>query len=276
MKLLVITAVEDKSDSRIIEEAEKKNLEVTRVLYKNLKLNNLKKFDFCILRHPHGTEKKFPKFLKKLLSSFNENQLLSYKTYIKHYPVCNDKLFQHKFFGNVMINFDYFKEVKDIDIKSFPIVVKKRSSGRCKHVYLFNNIKEVLDFFKNHNIKEYIFEKYIKAKKDIRLFVLGGEIIVCVERTIKIKEKKDGYRGIGVKIFKEVNVSKEILEKGIKLAKKMECDFCGLDFLIDKNEKFYFIEGNFTPQFVVTERVIGLNIGEKLINFILDKYGKSN
>lgn len=271
MKLLIVTHKKDISCDRIIEEAEKKNIEVLKILYSNLDILENKRFDFCILRYPRGFEKDFQTYLKKILVVFKENQLLDYKTY-KKYPYFEDKLFQHTLFEKtaIMPEFNHYKTISDVDIKSFSVVVKKRVSGRCKEIFLLNSEDEIKKFFSKRNIDEYLFEEYLDVRKDIRIIIANNKAIGATERRVYVKDR-EGYNGIGVKINKEYMPSEKIKEKAITISKMLGCDFCGVDFIIDKNENVRLIECNLTPEFKSSERILNVNIAKKLIEFVLDK-----
>lgn len=269
MKLLIITTERDLAYNRIEEEAKKKGIEVSKVLYKNIKPSDLQgNFDFCIERYAHWPKEKSLPYLQRLLEIFGNNSMLDYQMYEKHPYLYDDKLLQHEFFGDIMP-----KILKEVE--TYPVIIKKKTSSRCKDVFLLNSKDEVEKFLKDKNENDYFFEEYIEAKKDIRVIVLGNEVVGCVERRIKIKDKK-GYKGIGVKVADKCMIDEKVKEDAIKIAKKLECDFCGVDFILDRNGKHYLIEVNLQPQFISSERTLGINIARKLIDFILAKSGKSN
>lgn len=274
MNLLFVTTQEDISSNRIIEEAEKKGIKVSNLLYEKLHLHDLKpkefrKFDFCILRDPYNTGTNFSVYLRTIASFFKSHQQMDYKTY-KEYPFYEDKLFQHILFGNIftMPKFYHYNTVNEIDIKSFPIVIKKRVSSRGKDVFILNIKREIDKFFSKNRIVDYLFEDYINIKKDIRVILIGNKVVGAVERKLRFKENM-GYRGVGVKVLNKYELPEKIKKDAILTSKIIKSDFCGVDFLIDKDKKDYLLECNVSPQFVSSERVLGVNIAKEIVEFIL-------
>ena len=108
----------------------------------------------------------------------------------------------------------------------------------------------------------------MNVKKDIRIIVINGNVIGAVERRRRIKISGN-YRSIGVKVVKGYNPQEEMIEKAILVSRIIKSDFCGIDFAIDEKKRLYLLECNISPQFVSFERILNLNVAEKLIDFIL-------
>ena len=275
MKLLIVTTEKDKSCERIIEEAVKRKIIVRRVFYSDMCLHrleakNFSKFDFCILRDPYNTGKDFSIYLRTIMHFFKGN-VLDFNTYM-HYPFYEDKLFQHLLFRDVarMPRFWHYNSNVMVDIDTFPVVVKKRIGSRGRDIFLIKNEGELRSFLSGKEVHEYLFEERIKVRKDIRVVVLGNKVIGAVEREVRFKERA-GYRGIGVKVSSRYKIQKDMKEKALIVAKRMECDFCGIDFIVDDNGKGYLLECNVSPQFTSSERVLNINIAGKLVEYIVGK-----
>jgi len=163
--------------------------------------------------------------------------------------------------------FRYFTKIDQIDI-TLPAIVKKRISSRGKEIYLLDSAKEVEEFARERNLSDYFFEEYMNVKKDIRIIVINGNVIGAVERRRRIKISGN-YRSIGVKVVKGYNPQEEMIEKAILVSRIIKSDFCGIDFAIDEKKRLYLLECNISPQFVSFERILNLNVAEKLIDFIL-------
>ena len=273
MKLLIVTTHNDKSHRRISEEALKKNINVSTLFYEDLRLHELnekmfKEFDFCILRDPYNTGEDFSIFLRTIMSFFPEGHVLDYQTY-KHYPFYEDKLFQHILFSKHvnMPKFRYFTKIDQVDI-AFPAIVKKRISSRGKEIYLLDSMEEAREFAREKKLSDYFFEECMDVKKDIRVVVINGKVIGAVERRRRIKFSGN-YRSIGVKVVKGYNPQEEMIEKAVLVSRIIKSDFCGIDFAVDEKERVYLLECNVSPQFVSFERVLNLNVAERLIDFIL-------
>lgn len=270
MNLLIVTTEKDRSCNRIIEEAEKRSIHTEKILYSELDPDRLKKFDFCIPRFPYPGGEDFSEELKKLLTIFKNEQMLDCRTY-KRYPDYEDKLFQHRLFKDVqMPKFWYFNRVGELNVQ-FPALAKRRISGKCRDLFILNTKQDLMKFLKEREISEYIFEEVLDIEKDIRVIVLGDKIVGAVERSVRVKDRQ-GFKSFGVKIAKSYEPSEHIKEKALEISKRIGADFCGIDFVIDKNGKMYLIECNLTPEFVSSERVLDANIAGKLMDFVLKKH----
>jgi len=277
MRLLIITTREDKSFKRIVEEARKKGIDVSVFFYERLTKDKLRKiimerWDFSILRDPYNSGNNFSKYMLFLSKKLNDK--IMDKDAILKFPYYEDKLFQYKFFKDIvkMLKTWFFLSLKSRNIKKleFPVVVKKRISSRSKDVFLIRSYNEFFKFFKKRKIKDYIVSEYIDVYKDLRIVFLNNRIISCVEREVRMS-KKQGFLKLGVRVKKNSIILRKLREMVFKITKKLKCDFCGIDFLIDKKGKIYLVECNLSPQFIKTEKKSKKNIALELIKFIEKK-----
>jgi hypothetical protein len=275
MKILMVTTREDRSRDRITEEARKRDLDIEQLFYEDMDREGLEKrefrgYDFCILRDPYNTGKDYSMIMKSLIPFFDDRVLDS--GVFKENPEYEDKLFQHKLFGDIMEmpEFRYFNRNEDVEVEEFPVIIKKRISSRGRDIFIINNREELERFINERDIKDYLFEKRMDVKKDIRILIIGNEIIGALERRIRIKDNQ-GYNGIGVKGIGDFEVPDELREKFIEISRRSGSDFCGLDFIINGKGENTLIEVNISPQFVALERVLDMNIAGKLIDFIIQK-----
>ena len=161
----------------------------------------------------------------------------------------------------------------------YPILIKASSGGGGKGIRLveredefelyYNEAKEeALKYFKDDAL--YI-EKFIKNPKHIEVQIMGdkhGNCIHLYERNCSIQRKNQ-------KMVEEApcqSISKELKEKlyenAIKAAKYVNYDNVGtIEFLIDSNENFYFIEMNTRIQVehCVTEMITDVDIVKNMI-----------
>jgi len=275
MKLLVVTTRKDRSRNRLTEEARGKGIEVSQLYYENLGTKNLKSeyfrdYDFCILRDPYNIGKDFSETMKRIMSFFKESQILDCRVYQKH-PRYEDKLFQHILFKDTMKmpRFWHYTNTEEIDTP-LPVIVKRRISSRGRDVFMIKTENEINRFFKENDIGDYLFEELMKIKRDIRVLVIGNEVIGAVDRKFRVKNNK-GYDGIGVKVRNEYRLSEDMKKMVIEIARKMESDFCGIDFIIDENDQIYLLECNISPQFVAFENALEVNVAERVIDAIVSQ-----
>jgi len=191
MKLLVVTTREDRSRDLITEASRRKGIETIQMYYEDMdplriSVDDFKGYDFCITRDPYNTGKDFSFIMKRITSFFINKQLLDYKVYNEN-PRYEDKLFQHEIFGDIMKmpGFRHFSDPDDVSVDSFPVVAKKRISSRGRGIFIIRDIDEMKRFVNSVKVDEYFFEDHIKIKNDIRVLIIGGEIVGSVERKIR-------------------------------------------------------------------------------------------
>lgn len=120
-----------------------------------------------------------------------------------------------------------YKEV--VEILGTPFVAKDNFGSRGRGVKLIKNKEEYIKI--KHN-KNYIYQEYIKSTygKDLRIYVLDGEILGCVQRNAA---KSDEFRANisqgGYAIPYELD--DKIKNICLKVAELLGFDFTGIDLL---------------------------------------------
>jgi ribosomal protein S6--L-glutamate ligase len=168
-------------------------------------------------------------------------------------------------------------EESDPDVWSFkpgnyPMIVKMLHGNRGAGVILAESqaaLKSILDAFQR--LKEpVIIQEFIKEAKgrDIRAFVVNGEIVAAMERCAKSNDFRSNLHQGGNAVPIELsNVEKDII---IRTAKICELDVTGIDLL--RSEKGPLIlEVNGSPGLEGIETVTGIDVAGKIIEYLKDK-----
>jgi len=125
-------------------------------------------------------------------------------------------------------------------------VIKPVYGGYGLNIYRFKNTDELRRIFINKFYDKFIVQEYIPYKHDLRIFVIGNEVVSTMERIPKNDWRGNVSLGASVKEFK---ITDEIEDMVLKCVEKIGCDIVGVDVLIDKDYKPYLLEMNITPQF---------------------------
>lgn len=158
-------------------------------------------------------------------------------------------------------------------IIGFPLVIKNITGTQGEGIYLcknresFRNIMELIySYNPNANI---ILQEFIHNSfgRDLRVFVVGGKVIGCIERTSVRGFKANYSKGGHVKVFK---VTPEIEKLALEATKLLGLEIAGVDLLFD-NEGFKVCEANSSPGFQGLEEAIGQHVAETILDYILDK-----
>ena len=156
----------------------------------------------------------------------------------------------------------------------YPVMIKATAGGGGKGMRIARDDKELeKNIVAAQNEAEAAFnnpdvfiEKYIENPKHIEIQIVGdkhGNIIHLGERNCSIQRRNQKLIEESPSFKLPDKVRKAMGEAAVRLAKSIGYDSAGtLEFLVDSNNKFYFMEMNTRIQVehTVTEAVTGLDI----------------
>lgn len=157
----------------------------------------------------------------------------------------------------------------------FPLVIKNVTGTQGSGIYLCENEDKFIDvmelIYTNNNKANIILQEFIKNSfgKDLRVFVVGGKVVGCMQRSSQSSFKANYSKGGNVSSFE---LTPEIEWLSTETAKLFDLDIAGIDLLFDDGE-FKICEANSSPGFLGLEKVVGNVIAEIIIDYILVKIG---
>lgn len=160
--------------------------------------------------------------------------------------ICNNKARTHQVINNkginsvktLICNKKYFS-LNNVDL-NFPIILKSVSGHGGKEVYKLNFSDELDDKLSVLNSDEFILQDMCSNPgKDIRVFIMGKEIIAAVKRYSNSSFKSNFSLGGESQKYYLNNNEKYIVEKIVNI---LNFDFVGIDFILDENDCFLFNE----------------------------------
>jgi ribosomal protein S6--L-glutamate ligase len=154
----------------------------------------------------------------------------------------------------------------------FPIIAKPVRGRQGMGIKKINNEKNFLKFIKK-NYKGYLVQQYIKTDGDLRVFVVGDEVLGAIKRFVVPGDFRSNV-SLGAKA-KKVAVTKKIKEISLKAAKAMDFEVAGVDLIKHKN-KYYVIEVNNGPQWQKFKEVTKINPAKKIIDYAINKFENNN
>ena len=149
----------------------------------------------------------------------------------------------------------------------FPVVVKTLLGSNGTGVFLienppaFNDLMELIGET-NPNI-QLIFQQYIESSKgrDLRLFVVDGEVVASMERKARDGGFKANYStGGSVKSF---TPDQEAVDMAVKTASLLDIQVAGIDLLFT-NKGYTICEANTFPGFKGLESACDVNVPQKI------------
>ncbi|NVM05271.1 MAG: RimK family alpha-L-glutamate ligase [Candidatus Helarchaeota archaeon] len=156
-----------------------------------------------------------------------------------------------------------------------PVILKPLYGSQGMGVILAESIKAVesiigtlWDLEQNILIQQYVSES---KGKDIRAFVVGGQVLASMRRVAKADEFRSNIHRGGT--GEKVELSEDIKKIAVNAAKVMELEIAGVDILETSNGPLV-MEVNSSPGFEELEKVTGINIAEKIVDYAVSSVEK--
>lgn len=149
--------------------------------------------------------------------------------------ICNDKALTHHHMNNLgipMVNTIFIKKQHTTNQPPvpYPFVVKETDGRGGKQVYLIKNNQEWQECRNQTVANELILQSCdVQPGKDIRVFIIGNEIVGAVLRK-NVKDFRANYKLGGSAYWYNLNVKERKMIQ--KITDHFSFDFAGIDFLI--------------------------------------------
>ncbi|OIJ10290.1 hypothetical protein BKP35_14430 [Anaerobacillus arseniciselenatis] len=234
-----------------LEEAEKLNIELKFILKEDLSYGVIKNELFL---YHKGAELRKPDFVvlrnnDPILSKQLEN--IGIKVFNSAFisEISNHKGRTHQFLANKGIPMlDTLFVVRDefnpnsIPF-SYPVVVKEVSGRGGNEVYKASSKLEVAELLKRVKARELIIQQMGDVPgRDVRVFVVGGEIIAAILRYCDNDFRANYSLGGNAKLYELSDTEKATVKKVIAEFTDDDLGFIGIDFLFAKDGSFIFNE----------------------------------
>jgi len=156
--------------------------------------------------------------------------------------------------------------------EKFPVVVKTLTGSKGIGVFQamdWPSLKSTLQtIWKISSGTELIIQEYVEAKFDIRVHVLGNEVIASMKR-FKIKDDFRSNYSLGGEI-KAVKLTEEQKEIAIRSAIAVGATWCGVDMMMGEKGPLV-IEVNSSPGTEGIEKATKKNLVGEVLDYIEDK-----
>ena len=171
------------------------------------------------------------------IRTFN-NQAIS--TMANHKFLTHQKLSS---LGIPMLDTLYYKKstmTKSLDTVQFPCVLKNCTGRGGSEVYFINNQEELQEIVQNSNFDELLIQNVAEQLgKDLRVFIIGKEIIAAVLRYSEKDFRANFSLGGGAMLYELSQKEKELIQK---IVDHFDFDFVGIDFMFDANNQLILNE----------------------------------
>jgi len=287
MKILYLSrSRNDYAQIRFKEEARKKGIGIKAFNYAHLcfKLDvdrfdvfaeggeRLKDFDFLILRSP-GLTRRYVWQEKVLVDWFSKRKkrILNGET-LRLFPEDFDKLWQNYLFYQAKIPFvptEWFGYSPLLKKKEFPFILKRLVGSLGRDLRLIRGKSELDDFLKFNHPYEFLTQLFLPTGEDYRLIMLGGEVLGIMKRKAKKGQIVTNVAAGGK--AEKVSFNPELVELAKRVCSLLKCEFAGVDIMYDQKSNPYVLEVNRYPVFKGFEKATGINVAQKVIEYLISK-----
>lgn len=290
MKLLIVTRSKSAhGQRRLKEEAEKRGVETGIFNYsclcfhlersnfwvKSMNGDDPSKFDLVVLRSP-GLQRRY---------LWQERALVDYlgglgKTILNQESLQKfqgdfDKLLQTSVFYRNNLPFlltENYGFAGFLEKKSPPFSLKRIFGSLGRDFTLIKNKNDLKKFLKKYHPFEFLYQPFLITGEDCRVIVLGNEVLGAMKRSAKKGEIVSNIAAGGK--AEKAELTRELTDLALRAAKSLSCEFVGVDIMYDKRGRPFILEVNRYVIFKAFERVTGVNVAGKVIEYLMEKKQK--
>lgn len=152
----------------------------------------------------------------------------------------------------------------------YPMIIKENKGSFGEQVYKVEDYYEAVEQIKKIGGCDFIMQEYIESSKgqDVRIHVVGNEIVTAMKRVNKNDFRANITNGGSMEKYQP---TKEQCEMALKVCEKLGLDFAGVDIMFGKNGEPVLCEVNSNAHFKNIYDCTGVNVAEKIIDYILKK-----
>ncbi len=115
-------------------------------------------------------------------------------------------------------------------------------------------------------LRIHVIQKPARLGRDIRCFVIGEEVVACMERIGRQGDwRSNAALGGYVKAYKPTS---EVEELSVKATLAIEARIAGVDIVYD-DEGYYVNEVNVVPEFKALIKATGVNIAGMIVDYVV-------
>lgn len=159
----------------------------------------------------------------------------------------------------------------------FPVVVKTLKGALGSGVFLIESRKafsELMELIGEINPDiQLIFQKFVSSSKgrDLRVFVVDGQVVACMERIAKEGSFKANFSAGGS--VRAYRCNDEAMKLALRTAEVLNIQVAGIDLLFAENGGFTICEANTFPGFKGLEMACRVNVPELIFNAMRQRLG---
>lgn len=156
--------------------------------------------------------------------------------------------------------------------KNFPLIIKKNLSSRGKDVFKANNLSDIKEVFdQGYFSRQMLLQPFLKIGEDLRIIVVGGEIIGAMRRVAQEGKYLTNYSQGGSVQEYDIKNDPKAMEIAEKTAKHFLLDYVGVDLMKADDGEWKVLEVNRACQFKGFEESTKINVPQQVLAYLKQK-----
>lgn len=155
----------------------------------------------------------------------------------------------------------------------FPLIIKMLAGSKGVGVFYAESWKSLKGFlqmiWKINPEEELLMQQFIDTDHDVRVHVLGDEVIAAMKRYVIPGDFRSNF-SLGGKV-EATTLTEEEMEMCIMAAKSVRATWAGVDYLQDKDGNYYIIEINSSPGTTGIEKATNEDVVNMVIDHVIDR-----
>ncbi|HAM81435.1 ATP-grasp domain-containing protein [Ornithinibacillus bavariensis] len=262
-----------------IEEGKKQSLHIALILREHLSIGIYQNMHSVLY---HGVHVDLPRFaivrtVEPMMNRILEELGVSVFNSSTLSEICNDKArtyFEVAKLGIPMVDTVFIKRENILETPpmSYPFVIKEVAGRGGKNVFLIKNFEEWVAYTQQLTASDYVIQSTeVQLGKDLRVFVVGSEIVGAVMRMSQ-SDFRANYKLGGSATWYPLNSDEKKLI--FKITSQFDFGMVGIDFLIGHQGELLFNEIEDVVGSRTLSAVSDVNILEKYVTFIKERVAK--
>ena len=156
----------------------------------------------------------------------------------------------------------------------FPVILKTLSGSKGIGIFYaesWKSLRSVLQvIWKINDEEEILVQQFIESSYDVRVHVLGGEVIASMKRYVMKDDFRSNY-SLGGKVGK-IKITEDQKDICVRSAKIVGATWAGVDFIEDKKGNVFVLEVNSSPGTEGIEKATGKNVTNQIVDYVIDSH----
>jgi len=155
---------------------------------------------------------------------------------------------------------------------TYPSIIKYNLSSQGRDVFKLKNKFNLRRVFrKGYFSRTMLVQPFLTSGEDLRIIVIGGKVLGAMKRIARKGKYLTNYSQGGLIENYDISKDPKALEIATKTVNYFDLDYVGVDLMKEEGRDWKILEINRACQFKGFESATGLNVPNRVIEFLLSK-----